>query len=604
MNENLDPALQSEDNVKNTEAVDTTSTTEQQSADLQYTDKEEVVNKLKELCASDTVPGRADVETLKHIFYKLKSAETEILKNQFIADGGDTDAFSTPNDPAEEEIKTLLNNIKEKRAELLAKEEKQKEENLEKKYKIIESIKNLTESTDDFNLLYKEFKNLQQQWNEIKHVPAPKVNELWQSYQTHSEKFYDLIKINNEFRDYDFKKNLDLKITICESVEKLENEPDVVSAFHQLQNFHQQWREIGPVAKELRDEIWNRFKASSTNINKRHQGHFEELKKQEENNLAEKTAICEILKNIDYNALNSFKTWDDKSKEVIELQAKWKTIGFVPRKFNNQIFEEYRALCDTFFEKKAEFFKQQKDDMEANLEKKKVLCEKAEALKDSTDWKKTTDELIAIQKEWKTIGPVPRKYSDVVWKQFVSACDYFFDQKNKNTSSQKDEEIANLAKKKAIIEKINNLEQSGSEDEMATLREYMNEWHEVGFVPFKEKDKIYKEYQAALDIQFDRLKVDRSERRIQSFKSNVEEIAKSERPKGRLYKEREKLMFHYNKIKSDLQTYENNMGFLSVSKGANALLKDMEHKIQDLKNEMELISQKIETIDNSLNEID
>lgn len=604
MNENLDPALQSENEaiIANTEQAETT--VEPQLPDYQSLTKEEIISKLQELSKHEHVPSRAEVEALKHAFYKLKSTENENLKNLFIADGGEEDAFAAPLDPIEEEFKGLLNLIKEKRAIALAEDEKEKETNLEKKYQIIDALKNLTESTDDFNKLYKEFKDLQAKWTEIKQVPAAKVNELWKSYQTYSEKFYDLIKINNEFRDYDFKKNLDLKTSICEAAEKLQNESDVVSAFHQLQNFHQQWREIGPVAKELRDQIWERFKAASTEINKRHQSHFELLKGQEENNLAEKTAICETLKAIDYSGLNSFKAWDDKSKGIIELQAKWKTIGFVPRKFNNQIFEEYRGLCDTFFEKKAEFFKHQKDEMEANLEKKRELCERAESLKDSTDWKKTADELITIQKTWKTIGPVPRKYSDAIWKQFVSACDYFFDQKNKNSSSQKEEELANLDAKKAIIEKINNLEQVGSSDEMTTLREYMNEWHEVGFVPFKEKDKIYKEYQAALDVQFDRLKMDKSERRFQSFKSNLDDISKSEKPKGRLYKEREKLMYQFNKVKSDLQTYENNMGFLSISKGAGGLLKDMEHKIQDLKNELDLIVQKIETIDNSLNNID
>lgn len=604
MNENLDPALLPEEEVTtaNTEQAETT--TESTSSDYQSLTKEEIISKLQELSKHEHVPPRAEVEGLKYVFYKLKSTENENLKNLFIADGGEADAFIAPIDPLEEELKTLLNLIKEKRAKVLAEEEKVKEENLAKKYQIIDLLKNLTESTDDFNKLYKEFKDLQARWNEIKQVPASKVNELWKSYQTYSEKFYDLIKINNEFRDYDFKKNLDLKTAICEATEKLQNEPDVVSAFHQLQNFHQQWREIGPVAKELRDQIWERFKTASTEINKRHQSHFELLKGQEENNLAEKTAICEALKAIDYSVLNSFKSWDDKSKEIIDLQAKWKTIGFVPRKYNNQIFEEYRGLCDTFFEKKAEFFKQQKDEMERNLEKKRALCEQAEALKDSTDWKKTANELIAIQKTWKTIGPVPRKYSDAIWKQFVSACDYFFEQKNKNSSSQKDEELTNLEAKKAIIAKINDLEQSGVSDQMATLREYMNEWHEVGFVPFKEKDRIYKEYQAALDVQFDRLKMDKSERRFQSFKSNLEDIAKSEKPKGRLYKEREKLMYQFNKVKSDLQTYENNMGFLSISKGAGGLLKDMEHKIQDLKNEMDLIVQKIDTIDNSLNDID
>ena len=604
MNENIDPALPLNEETENKQEQAEIITEPQVTESKSFT-KEGIIKNLQELSVKTEVPTRAEVDNLKQSFYKLKSTENEILKEQFIADGGDINSFVIPADPIEEEFKTLLNTIKEKRAKALADEEKIKEEHLLKKERIIEAIKNLTESTDDFNKLYKEFKDLQQQWNEIKLIPAAKVNEIWKAYQLHSEKFYDLIKINNEFRDYDFKKNLEIKTSICEVVEKLQDEPDVVSAFHQLQKFHQQWRETGPVAKEFRDEIWERFKAASTEINKRHQSHFEELKGQEETNLVEKTAICDTLKAIDYTQLKNFKDWDEKSHEIIALQAKWKTIGFVPKKVNSQIFEQYRALCDTFFEKKAEFFKHQKDDMEENLNKKRALCEKAEVLKDSTDWKKTTDELIAIQKEWKTIGAVPRKYSDAIWKQFVTACDYFFEQKNSNTSSQKEEELANLATKKEIIEKINALsEQTDLADPMSTLRELMNEWHQVGFVPFKEKDKIYKEYQAALDVQFDRLKMDKSERRLQSFKSNVDDIAKSERPKGRLFREREKLMHQFNKVKSDLQTYENNMGFLSISKGASGLLKDMEHKIQDLKNELELIAQKIETIDNNLNSID
>lgn len=567
--------------------------------------KEEIVSKLKELSEQESVPARAEVDSYKYAFYKLRSAEVEALKAAFVADGGKEEDFAAAPEPLEEEFKNLLNAIKDKRAKAIAEEENVKENNLQKKLGIIESLKNLTESTDDFNKLYREFKDLQQKWNDIKQVPASKINDLWKAYQVQSEKFYDLIKINNEFRDYDFKKNLELKNTIIEAVEKLKEEPDVVSAFHQLQNFHQQWREIGPVAKELRDEIWDKFKALSSEINKRHQGHFEHLKEQEEDNLKEKREICEVLKAIDYTTLNSFKSWDEKSKEVIELQAKWKTIGFVPRKYNNQIFEEYRGLCDAFFEKKAEYFRGQRQSMEDNLQKKKALCEKAEALKDSTDWKKTTDEMIAIQKEWKTVGPVPRKFSDALWKQFVTACDYFFEQKNKNFSSQKTEEVENLKKKKELIERINALsEVDDLQIARDTLHLIMDEWHNVGFVPFREKDKIYKEYQSALDVQFDRLKMDRSERRLQSFKSTVEDISKSERPKGRLYKEREKLMYQFNKVKADLQTYENNMGFLSVSKGAGGLLKDMEHKIQDLKNELELIAQKVDAIDKSLDEME
>lgn len=644
MNENLDPALpeKNEINVNNEEISDSnnsatsvteespvvndttsianddaetkaieaeentqTKTAEEQSSGQPTLTKEEIVKKLEALSEQSDIPGRTEVDSLKHLFYKIKSAENESLKEKFVADGGDEKDFVQPTDALEEQFKALLSAIKEKRAKALAEEENIKEENLNKKLQIIESIKNLTESTDDFNKLYKEFKDLQQQWNEIKLVPAAKINELWKSYQIYSEKFYDLIKINNEFRDYDFKKNLELKTTIIEAVEKLQEEPDVVSAFHQLQNFHQQWREIGPVAKEIRDDLWAKFKAASTEINKKHQAHFEHLKGQEENNLTEKTAIIDILKTIDYSSLKSFKDWDEKSKEIIDLQAKWKTIGFVPKKYNNQIFEEYRALCDTFFEKKADFFRHQREDMEENLNKKKALCEKAESLKDSTDWRKTTDEMIAIQKEWKKIGPVPRKYSDSIWKQFVSACDYFFEQKNKNTSSQKAEEVENLEKKKELIAKINTLsEVTDSKEAMDTLHQYMEEWHSIGFVPFKEKDKIYKEYQAALDVQFDRLKMDKSERRLQSFRSNVDDMIKTDRPKGKLFKERDKLMYQFNKVKADLQTYENNMGFLSISKGASGLLKDMEHKIQDLKNELELIVQKIETIDNGLKDID
>lgn len=602
MNQNLDAALNTnEENVKNAET-----TTPAHLPSNNTMTKEEIITKLQQLHEQEEIPTRHEIESLKQAFYKIKSAETTALKNDFISAGNNEEDFIAPQDANEDQIKELLTKIKEKRAQAIEKEEKEKEKNYEQKLQIVEAIKKLTENTDeDFNKLYREFKELQQQWNQIKQVPAAKEKELWKTYQMNNEIFYDLIKINNEFRDYDFKKNLELKTALCESVEKLlEEESDVVSAFHQLQNFHQQWRDIGPVAKELREEIWNRFKEASTEINKKHQSHFENLKSQEENNLVEKTAICDTLKAIDYTQLKTFKNWDEKSNEVLALQAKWKTIGFVPRKYNTQIFEQYRALCDTFFENKATFFKIQKEELEENLRKKQALLDKAEAIKESTDWKKTTDEMIAIQKEWKSIGSVPRKYSDEIWKQFVAACDYFFEQKNKNNSSQKEEETQNLAKKKEIIEKINQINNiTDPKEAMATLRTLMDEWHQVGFVPFKEKDKIYTEYQAALDAQFDRLKIDKAERRMQSFKSNIDDIKQSEQPKNKLFKEKDKLIYQYNKVKSDLQTYENNMGFLSISKKSSGLLKDMENKIEDLKNELQLINQKIETINTELQNI-
>lgn len=614
MNENLNPELPENnlpEEVTNQsveeEAKEQSETSTETSVAKQVSlTKDEIIEKLKNLTAQTEIPSRAEVESLKQAFYKLRSAAIEEQKAEFVEAGNDAEAFVPAPDPSEDVLKTFLSELKEKRASQAAAEESLKEENYNKKLQIIESIKHLTESSDDFNKLYKEFKDLQQGWNDITLVPQSKEKELWKSYQIYTEKFYDLIKINNEFRDYDFKKNLELKNAICESVEKLIDDTDSVSAFHQLQNFHQQWREIGPVARELREEIWTRFKNASTAINKKYQTHFESLKGREEENLVEKTAICDALKNIDYSTLTSFKEWDEKSKEVIELQAKWKTIGFVPKKVNNQIFEEFRSLCDAFFEKKSEFFKGVRGEMDENLDKKRALTEQAKALKDSTDWKSTTDKLIAIQKEWKTIGPVPRKYSDAIWKEFVTACDYFFEQKKKNESSQKSEELDNLAAKKEIIEKIKNVDQSLDPSELiAKVRELADEWHKIGFVPFKEKDKIYKEFHQAVDAHYDRLKVDKTERRFESFKSNIKDISKQDNPKRALYRERDHLMHQYNKVKSDLQTYENNMNFLSISsKGASGLLKDVNNKIEKLKEEMELLVKKIEALDENLNELE
>lgn len=615
MNETHDPALPVEnlpEEIKNESKVEEIVeqpevTTEPSLPKSQSLTKEEVIEKLRAFATQPEVPQRQEVEALKQAYYKIRATEVDAEKSAFVEAGGEAEAFAPSVDATEDVVRTLLNDVKEKRAKLVADEERLREENYNKKIQIIESIKNLTESSDDFNKLYKEFKDLQQQWNEITLIPQAKVKELWKSYQIYTEKFYDLIKINNEFRDYDFKKNLEIKVALCESVEKLVEDADAISAFHQLQNFHNQWREIGPVARELREEIWTRFKDASTAINKKYQAHFESLKGKEEENLAQKTAICDELKAIDYTVLTSFKEWDEKSKEVMDLQTKWKTIGFVPKKVNTQIFEEFRALCDTFFEKKSEFFKGVKDEMESNLSKKRALCEQAVALKDNQDWRTTTDRLITIQKEWKKIGPVPRKYSDAIWKEFVAACDYFFEQKKKNESSQKSEEQENLVAKKELIEKIKNIDVNlSAQDAIAQVRALSDEWHKVGFVPFKEKDKVYKEFHQAVDAHYDRLKVDKTERRFESFKSNIKDnLSKLDNPSRLLYRERDHLMHQYNKLKTDIQTYENNMSFLSISsKGANSLLKDVNHKIADLKNELDLIVKKVEAIDENLNTLE
>ena len=563
--------------------------------------KEEILEKLTGLVGAAADTTRNEVEALKQAYYKIHRSEVDELKKAFLTAGGEEKDFVAPEDETESKIKELLNVYKEKRAAILAEEERVKAANYALKLQLIDQLKALTESQEDFNKLYNDFKDIQQRWKEVKAVPQEHVSELWKNYQIYSEKFYDIIKINNQFRDYDFKKNLEMKTALCETVEKLQTEPDVVSAFHQLQKLHQQWREIGPVAKELREELWSRFKAASTIINKRHQEHFEGLKAKEQENLEAKTAICEQIENIDFQALKSFKDWEEKNKEVIALQDKWKTIGFAPKKSNVKIFERFRAACDVYFNRKSEFYKNIKDEMEKNLELKKALCEKAEALKDSTDWKSTTEKMIALQKEWKTIGSVARKHSDAVWKRFITACDYFFEQKNKNASSQKSVEQTNLAAKKALIEKINTLDEADHDEALAVLKGYMAEWNTIGHVPFKEKDKVYKEYHEAVDKQFDRLKVDQNDRKMQTFRSNLSDMSNGERGKGKLYGEREKLMRMYERMKNELQTYENNIGFLSISsKGGGGLLKEMERKIDKLKDEMALIIKKIDAIDENL----
>lgn len=562
--------------------------------------KDEILNRLQTLVDAPVETVRGEVESLKQAYYKIRRNEVDELKKAFIEQGGDEKDFSAPEDTKENYLKELLSSYKEKKAAYLAEEEKIKAENYAVKLQLIEQLKMLCESQDDFNKLYNEFKDIQQKWKEIKLVPEEHANELWKEYQTYSEAFYDLIKINNQFRDYDFKKNLELKTALCEAVEKLQDEKDIISAFHQLQKLHQQWREIGPVAKDLREELWSRFKAASTVINKRHQQHFENLKAKEQENLEAKTAICEQIEGIDYVALKTFKDWDEKNNEVLALQQKWRTIGFTPKKHNTKIFERFRAACDVFFTKKTEFYKAIKAEMEKNLEKKRALCEKAEALKDSTDWKGTTEKLIALQKEWKTIGQVTRRHSDSIWKRFITACDYFFDNKNKNVSSQKSEEQANLEAKKALIEKVKTMDESlETEEAISTLKEWIAEWNEIGHVPFKEKDKVYKAFHEAVDAQFDRLKVDQRDRRMKSYRNNVSEMAG--KGKGKLYSERDRLMRAYERMKNDLQTYENNIGFLSISsKGGSGLVKEMERKIEKLKAEMELTVKKIEAIDENL----
>ena len=567
---------------------------------VQKLTKEEILAKLKEVVADVENVAKPEIDGLKQSFYKLHNAEQDAARKLFIENGGAAENFVPQTDCVEEEFKNIMSVIKEKRSALTAELEKQKEMNLQVKLSIIEELKELVESPDDANKSYTEFKKLQQQWNEVKLVPQAKVNELWKNYQLYVEKFYDLLKLNNEFREYDFKKNLEIKTHLCEAAEKLADEADVVSAFHQLQKLHQEFRDTGPVAKELRDEIWARFKAASTTVNRRHQQHFEALKEVEQHNLDQKTVICEIIEAIDYKELTNFASWESKTQEVIALQNKWKTIGFAPQKMNVKIFERFRKACDEFFRKKGEFFKSLKEGMNENLEKKRALCEKAEALKDSTDWKATADELTKLQKEWKTIGPVAKKYSDAVWKRFISACDYFFEQKNKATSSQRSVEQENLEQKKNIIEKLNAIDdQMDTEAATQLVRALMKEWNGVGHVPFKEKDRIYKQYHSQIDKLFERFNISASNKKLSNFKSTISSIQEGS-PQA-LYREREKLVRAFDNMKNELQTYENNLGFLTTSsKKGNSLLTEINRKVEKLKADIELVKEKIKVVDENI----
>ena len=558
--------------------------------------KEEVIQRLKEIDEDACNADKQEIDALKQNFYKLHKAEQEIARKKFVEEGGKAEDFIPASDPLEAEFKQVMGSIKEKRNALTAAQEQEKEENLAKKLAILDKMKEFTETPEDTGKRYNEFKQLQQEWNDIKQIPAAKVNELWKSYQLYTEKFYDMLKLNNEFREYDFKKNLEAKLHLCEAAEKLATEPDVVSAFHQLQKLHQEFRSIGPVAKELRESIWTRFKAASTTVNRRHQQHFEELKEKEQNNLDQKTVICEIVESMEYDTFKTFADWEDKTQEILALQAKWKTIGYAPQKMNVKIFERFRAACDEFFRRKAAFFKSIKENMAENLEKKKALCEKAESLKDSTDWKETADILTKLQKEWKTIGPVAKKHSDAVWKRFIGACDYFFEQKNKATSSQRSIESENQAKKEAVINQLKALDETGTTDEATAdkTRALMKEWNSIGFVPFKEKDRLYKEYHTVIDRLFDKLHLSATEKKLNSFKSGLNK-------EGNLYRDREKLVRTYEGLKNDIQTYENNLGFLnSSSKKGNSLVSEINRKIERLKADMELVQKKIAAIDEAL----
>lgn len=565
-----------------------------------YTSKEEILARVREIAHDEEAPSKEEIDHLKTVFYKIHVAEREAQMKEYLNAGGDPEKYQVTPDDLEEAFKAEMNIIKEKRAKVFQAQETEKQENLKKKLEIIDKIKALATSPDEANRSYQQFKDLQQQWREIKAVPAEKANELWRNYQLYVEQFYDLLKLNNEAREYDFKKNLELKTKICEAAEKLADEPDVISAFHRLQELHQQYREIGPVSKDLREQMWVRFKAASTVINKRHQQHFEALRSQEEENLAKKTALCEKVEAINQEENKGASDWEKHTKEIIDIQNEWKTIGFAPQKMNVKIFERFRSTCDDFFGRKAEYFKQMKERFAENAEKKKALVEKAQALQDSTDWKSTSDKLIALQKEWKTIGIVPKKLGDQLWNDFLAACNKFFEARNAANAGTRSQERENLEAKRNIIAQLKELAENAAEDTQEKVSELVNQYQEIGFVPFKEKDKLYKEYHEVMDKLYKELNISVARRRLDNFRNNLKNVAK--RGEDALDNERDRLMRRFEKLKQEIQTYENNLGFLNASsKKGNKLIEEMNQKVQKLKDDLALVREKIKAIDETDN---
>ena len=584
-------ALQEEQNVKEV-AAESVEATERK----QYENKKEVLERIREIAHGEEAPQKDEVDYLKTVFYKLHIAEREARLKEYIDGGGDPEQYQITPDPDEEAFKAEMGVIKEKRQQQLRELEQEKQQNLERKLAIIEKIKTMITSPEEANKSYKEFKTLQEEWRDIKNVPAERANELWRNYQLYVEQFYDLLKLNSEAREYDFKKNLEAKTRLCEAAEKLAEEPDVISAFHQLQKLHQEYRETGPVARELREEIWQRFKAASTVINKRHQQHFEDLRAKEEENLTRKTELCEKVEAICAEENKGSGDWERHTKQIMELQTEWKTIGFAPQKMNVKIFERFRAACDDFFGRKAQYFRSLKDTFKENADKKRALVEKAKELQDSTDWKSTSDKLINLQREWKTIGMVPKKLGDQLWEEFLAACNKFFEARNAAGANNRSDERENLEKKRSIIEQLKAASEEAGDNLQQRVQQLVEEYQQVGHVPFKEKDKLYEEYHAVLDKLYKELNISVAKRRLSKFKDNLKQVA--ERGENALDNERARLMRQYEQLKQEVQTYENNLGFLNASsKKGNSLIDEMNRKVQKLKDEVQLVRDKIKAID-------
>ncbi len=596
-NETVEPTVQEEEEASQAEEV-APAPAETGAVPLMMT-KDEVLARALALVENNETCDKQELDLLKQLYYKYHNAEALAARQEFLDAGGDANDFVPEIDPTEEQFKEAMQIIRQRRSSMQLALEKERRDNLAQKLAVIEKIKELSTTPEEANKSYERFRALQNEWKETGPVPAENVSDVYKNYHLYVEQFYDMLKLNSEMREYDFKKNLEAKVILCEQAEKLKDETDVIAAINRLQTLHQEWKEIGPIAKELREEMWNRFKEASTVIRKRHQEFFESRKAKEEENLQKKTALCERAEAIDTEGLNTYAAWDAKTKEIIGIQAEWKTIGFAPQKHNNQIFERFRASCDKFFAAKADFFKQAKDMLSENLQRKTALCEKAESLMDSTDWKKATEAFVEMQKEWKTIGTVHRKVSDQLWKRFIGACDHFFEAKSKAHAEQRGEQLENLKKKKGIIEQLKELAEDASQGATQKLQELQEEWNSIGHVPLKEKDKIYEQYHEVVNALYKKLNISQAQRRLNSFRTTLR--VTSEKGGNTLMRERERLVRAYEMMKNEVQTYENNLGFLSTnSKKGNDLVQKIESKIDKLKDELNLIVGKINAINEEM----
>lgn len=582
------------------EAMDADEKQSNEPNDRKHLTKEEIIATLKELNLKDgSEISRDEITHLKQAFFAIRKNELAAEKQAFLEKGNEEAAFAPMPDEAEDQFQAIMKELKEKKAAYIAEVEAQKQANLAKKLEIIDELEKLAEDTDNVNRTFPRFRELTQEFKNAGEVPPTETTDIYRNYSAAVERFYDRLKINKDLRDYDFKKNLEQKQLLIDEAEKLAAENDVILAFRRLQELHDKWRETGPVAKEIRESIWEKFKDASAVINKRYQDFFEQRKARERENEEKKTEICERVEALDFSSLKNYAAWEEMTKTILEAQQDWKKLGFASKKVNNTLFARFRETCDKFFAAKAEFFKNIRENHSANLDKKIALCEKAEALKESTDWKNTAEKLVSLQKEWKTIGSVDKKHSDAVWERFQQACDYFFDRRKKATSSTRKAEQQNLKDKNSVIESLKNIPlETPREEAVKLIKDAMAKWQQIGHVPFKDKDKVYNAYREIVDKLYDHFDVKETRANMANFANDINEMATDT---NKLYRERERLARACEQKRSELKTYENNLGFFNItSKGGNSLLKDTERRMQRIKEDIAALESKIKLIDSKL----